>query len=44
MDKFTILKKYFGHTQFRTGQSEIIDNILTYRDVLCVMPFQVDLH
>lgn len=38
MDKFTILKKYYGHTQFRKGQSEIIDRILVHRDVLGIMP------
>ncbi len=38
MEKYTILKKYFGYTQFRLGQSEIIDSILADRDVLCIMP------
>ena len=38
MNKFDILKKYFGHTSFRYGQGEIIDNILNCRDCLGVMP------
>lgn len=38
MDKFTILKEYFGHDSFRNGQADIIDNILSGRDVLGIMP------
>ncbi|MDO5560580.1 MAG: DNA helicase RecQ [Oscillospiraceae bacterium] len=38
MDKYSILKKYFGHSEFRSGQSEIIDNIMSGRDVLGIMP------
>ena len=38
MDKFEVLKQYFGHTEFRKGQSDIIDNILSGRDVLGIMP------
>ncbi len=38
MDKHDILKKYFGHTSFRYGQEEIIDNILSGKDCLGVMP------
>jgi ATP-dependent DNA helicase RecQ len=38
MDKLEILKQYFGHTEFRKGQSEIIDSILSSRDVLGIMP------
>ncbi len=38
MDKFSILKQYFGHTVFRPGQEPLIDGILTGRDVLGVMP------
>ncbi|MGN0552131.1 MAG: DNA helicase RecQ [Oscillospiraceae bacterium] len=38
MDKFEVLKQYFGHDEFRSGQSEIIDNILAGRDVLGIMP------
>lgn len=38
MDKHTILKEYFGHAEFRSGQEDIIDNILAGRDVLGIMP------
>jgi len=33
-----LLKKYFGYDQFRTGQKEIIENILKGSDVLAIMP------
>lgn len=38
MDQYTVLKQYFGHTAFRDGQAELIDAILSGRDVLGVMP------
>lgn len=38
MDKYTILKEYFGYSTFRKGQEEIIDNILQGRDILAIMP------
>lgn len=38
MNKFEVLKEYFGHDGFRNGQSEIIDSILSGRDVLGIMP------
>ncbi len=38
MDKFEVLAQYFGHREFRNGQEEIIDNILSGRDVLGIMP------
>lgn len=38
MNKEEILQKYFGHTAFREGQPEIIDAILSGRDILAVMP------
>lgn len=38
MDKTEILKRYFGHSEFRPGQGDIIDNILSGRDCLGVMP------
>lgn len=38
MDKFQILKEYFGHTEFRGGQLQAVDSLLNGRDVLCVMP------
>ena len=37
-DKFEILKNYFGHTQFRNGQEEVIDNLYSKRDCVCIMP------
>lgn len=38
MTKHDVLKKYFGHDFFRPGQEEIVDNILSGRDVLGIMP------
>ncbi len=38
MDKFDILKKYFGYTDFREGQEALIDSILSGKDVLGIMP------
>ena len=38
MDKYSILKQYYGHTAFRAGQEALIDAILSGRDALCVMP------
>ena len=38
MDKYVILKQFFGHDEFRPGQGELIDAILAGRDVLGVMP------
>lgn len=38
MNKYDILKEYFGHDSFRSGQEEIIDSILSGRDVLGIMP------
>lgn len=38
MDKFDVLKKYFGYEEFRPGQEELIDAILKGRDVLGIMP------
>lgn len=38
MDKQDLLKQYFGHTEFRPGQSELIDNILAGRDAFGIMP------
>ncbi|MGL5085164.1 MAG: DEAD/DEAH box helicase, partial [Clostridium sp.] len=33
-----VLKKYFGYTSFREGQSEIISNIIRGRDSFAIMP------
>ncbi len=38
MDKYDILREFFGHESFRNGQEEIIDSILSGRDVLGIMP------
>lgn len=38
MNKYDILKKYFGHAGFRPGQTELIDSILAKTDVLGIMP------
>ena len=37
-NKYDLLKEYFGHKNFRVGQEEIFDNILSGRDAMCVMP------
>ncbi|MCY6370289.1 DNA helicase RecQ [Clostridium ganghwense] len=33
-----ILKKYYGYTEFRKGQKEIIDSILEGKDTFAIMP------
>lgn len=38
VDKFAILKTYFGYDAFRGGQEELIDGILAGKDVLGIMP------
>jgi len=38
MDSTKLLKRYFGHEAFRVGQKQLIDALLTGRDVLGVMP------
>ena len=38
MDKYKVLKEYFGYDGFRDGQVELIDGILDGRDVLGIMP------
>ena len=38
IDKFALLKQYFGHSKFRPGQEALIDALLSGRDVLGVMP------
>lgn len=38
LTKYELLKKYFGHDNFRYGQAELIDSILCGRDTLGVMP------
>lgn len=36
--KYEILRRFFGYTEFRRGQEEIVDALCAGRDVLCVMP------
>ena len=38
MDKYDVLKKYFGYDSFRQGQEELIDAVLMGQDVLGIMP------
>jgi len=38
MDKYGVLKKYFGYSEFRDGQESIIDSILSGNDVMGIMP------
>ena len=38
MDKINVLKRYFGFSEFRKGQEEIIDSLLSGRDALAIMP------
>ena len=38
MDKYTVLREYFGYTAFRDGQEELIDAVLSGRDAFGIMP------
>ena len=38
MDKLTLLRRVYGYDSFRPGQEELIDGILSRRDVLGIMP------
>ncbi len=38
MDKYEILNKYFGYGEFRPGQAELIDAIVSGRDAVGIMP------
>lgn len=37
MDKYDVLKQYFGYSAFRKGQKMLIDSILKGQDVLGIM-------
>lgn len=36
--KEQILKRYFGYDSFKEGQAEIVDSLVSGRDVMCIMP------
>lgn len=38
MDKLSLLQRIFGYTGFRPGQEELIDGVLSGRDVFGIMP------
>lgn len=38
MDKFDVLRKYFGYSSFRKGQEEMVDCLLSGRDAIGIMP------
>ncbi|MDR1131912.1 MAG: DNA helicase RecQ [Oscillospiraceae bacterium] len=38
LNKYEVLKQYFGHSAFREGQAELIDAVLSGRDALGIMP------
>ncbi|MBQ8201963.1 MAG: RecQ family ATP-dependent DNA helicase [Clostridia bacterium] len=38
MDKYQVLRHYFGHEGFRVGQETMVDALLSGRDALGVMP------
>jgi len=38
MDKYQVLKQYFGYDTFREGQEKLIDGILSGNDVFGIMP------
>ncbi|MBQ4486602.1 MAG: DNA helicase RecQ, partial [Oscillospiraceae bacterium] len=38
MNKYEILKQYFGYDRFRNGQEPLIDSVMSGRDTLGVMP------
>ena len=38
MDKYQILKKYFGYDSFREGQEIMVDALAMGRDVFGIMP------
>ncbi|MDD3429546.1 MAG: DEAD/DEAH box helicase, partial [Oscillospiraceae bacterium] len=38
MDKFSVLKQYFGYDGFRNGQEYLIDEIYSGHDAMGIMP------
>lgn len=37
-DKYTVLRDVFGYDQFRAGQEEVVDTLLSGKSVLAIMP------
>ena len=37
-DKYSVLRDFFGHTDFREGQLPLIDALLSGRDAVGIMP------
>lgn len=37
-DKFSVLHTYFGYSEFRSGQEEVIDALINQQDVVAIMP------
>ena len=38
VDKYDVLKQFFGYTAFRNGQAKAVDTLLAKQDVLGIMP------
>ena len=38
MDKYELLRRVYGYDAFRPGQEELIDGVLSGRDVFGIMP------
>jgi len=38
MQKVKLLKKYFGHSEFRELQEDVVDSIISKQDVLMILP------
>lgn len=38
MDKYEVLKKYYGYSEFRGMQEEVIDSLLAFNDTIAILP------
>ncbi len=38
MDKYSLLKDYFGHSSFRPLQEDVVDSIIEHKDLLLILP------